>query len=119
MMHGHEKSDSFIVPEKPANGSERAASEPVEGRGEAKGNAVQVGMRRTPSRESMSHGLGRVRQAAKTTLRRYKPEVGARCPNWARRVLCGGREVTHVPTATSTHNRLPDLPSSDLGNSGS
>ena len=65
MMHGHEKSDSSIVPEKPANGSGRAASEPVEGRGEAKGNAVQIGMRRTPSRASVSPGLDRVRQAAK------------------------------------------------------
>jgi hypothetical protein len=25
---------------------------------------------------------------------------GSRMPNWARPVLCGGREVTHVPTAT-------------------
>lgn len=65
MMHGHEKSGSFIVPEKSANGSERSASEPLEGRGEAKGNAVQIGMRRTPSRVSMSPGLERVRQAAK------------------------------------------------------
>ena len=31
----------------------------------AKGNAIEHGMRRTPSRESMSHGLDRVRQAAK------------------------------------------------------
>ena len=65
MMHGHEKSDLPIVPVKPANAAARAAGELVEGRGEAKGNAVQVGMRRTPSRASMSHGLDRVRQAAK------------------------------------------------------
>jgi hypothetical protein len=25
--------------------------------------------------------------------------VGAVCPNWARTDLCGGREVTRVPTA--------------------
>jgi hypothetical protein len=25
--------------------------------------------------------------------------VGAVCPNWARTALCGGREVTRVPTA--------------------
>ena len=33
------------------------------------------------------------------TTRRYIPEVGAVCPNWARTDLCGGREVTRVPTA--------------------
>src|ERR1700726_2239858 len=33
------------------------------------------------------------------TTRRYIPEVGAACPNWARTDLCGGREVTRVPTA--------------------
>ena len=27
------------------------------------------------------------------------PKVGAVCPNWARTALCGGREVTRVPTA--------------------
>jgi hypothetical protein len=32
-------------------------------------------------------------------MRRYTPEVGAVCPNWARTDLCGGREVTRVPTA--------------------
>src|ERR1035437_9860961 len=31
--------------------------------------------------------------------RRYTPEVGAVCLNWARTDLCGGREVTRVPTA--------------------
>src|SRR5262245_25165706 len=29
--------------------------------------------------------------------------MGARCLNWARRVLCGGRVATRVPTATSWH----------------
>ena len=36
---------------------------------------------------------------ARETLRRQTPEVGAVCPNWARTDLCGGREVTRVPTA--------------------
>src|SRR5271155_3178362 len=34
--------------------------------------------------------------------RRYSPEVGAVCLNWARTDLCGGREVTRVPTANIT-----------------
>jgi hypothetical protein len=29
--------------------------------------------------------------------------VGAVCPNWARTALCGGREVTRVPTAIQGH----------------
>src|ERR1700686_5917956 len=37
---------------------------------------------------------------ASESLRRQTPEVGAVCPNWARTDLCGGREVTRVPTAT-------------------
>ena len=67
MTHGHEKSDFPIVPAKRANGTARAASEPVEGRGKAKGNAVHSGTHRTPSRASVSPGLERVRQAAGET----------------------------------------------------
>ncbi len=65
MMHGHEKSDSSIVPLKRANADADGRAEPVEGREEAKGNVVQAGTRRTPSRISVSPGLDRVRQAAK------------------------------------------------------
>src|SRR5450755_4753117 len=39
------------------------------------------------------------------TTRRYIPEVGAVCPNWARTDLCGGREVTRVPTAKAIGRR--------------
>src|SRR5262245_17594353 len=38
---------------------------------------------------------------ARCALRSQAPKVGAVCPNWARTVLCGGREVTRVPTAIS------------------
>src|SRR5258708_3177214 len=43
--------------------------------------------------------------------RRYTPEVGAVCPNWARTDLCGGREVTRVPTAKNiySHRAFPVL----------
>jgi hypothetical protein len=34
-----------------------------------------------------------------------KPEVRARCPNWARRDLCGGCSVTGIPTAILGHQR--------------
>ena len=66
MMHGHEKSDPSIVAVKPANEGGRPPAELVEPRGGAEGNADRAGMRRTPSRASMSHGLDRVRQAART-----------------------------------------------------
>lgn len=65
MMHGHEKSDPAIVAEKPVNKDGRPSAESVEPRAGAEGNTIQHGMRRTPGRESMSHGLDRVRQAAK------------------------------------------------------
>ena len=65
MMHGREKSDFAIVAMKPANNAGQLAAEWVERRAEAEGNAVEPRTRRTPSRESVSQGLDRVRQAAK------------------------------------------------------
>jgi RNA-directed DNA polymerase len=64
-MHGREKSDPAIVAAKPTNGGASAPEEPVERRAGAKENAEQSGMRRTPSRASVSPGLDRVRQAAR------------------------------------------------------
>ena len=51
MMHGPEKSDSPIVATKPTNKAARAAAEPVERRGEAKGNAERLRTRRTTQYE--------------------------------------------------------------------
>jgi len=65
MMDGREKSDSSIVPGKPANKAAPAAAEPVEGREGAEGNAGRNGTRRTQGRASVSPGLDRVRQAAR------------------------------------------------------
>ena len=42
---------------------------------------------------------------ARESLRRQTPKVGAVCPNWARTDLCGGREVTRVPTAILGHKQ--------------
>src|SRR5262245_54500839 len=42
---------------------------------------------------------------ARCALRSQAPKVGAVCPNWARTVLCGGREVTRVPTAIHGQTR--------------
>jgi hypothetical protein len=99
MTNGGGKSGSAIVAVKPTNKAERSAAEPVEPRAEAKGNAGQHSTHRTQSRASVSQALERIRQAVRT-LRRQTPKVGAVCPNRARTVLCGGRSVMGVPTAT-------------------
>ncbi|SRR6266545_1552173 len=99
MMHGREKSDSAIVAGKPMNKAVLTAAESVERRAGAKGNASQQSTHRTQSREHVSQALERVRRAARPASRRHTPKVGAVCPNWARTDLCGGREVTRVPTA--------------------
>ncbi|MBU5639095.1 group II intron reverse transcriptase/maturase, partial [Geomonas sp. Red69] len=65
MIHDQEKSDSPIVAVKSANKSAPAGAESMEPRGEAKGNTGRNRTCRTPSRESVSQGLNRVRQTAK------------------------------------------------------
>jgi RNA-directed DNA polymerase len=65
-MHGRGKSDSSVVPGKsPNKAGPPDAAEAMEGRELAKGNAVEADARRTQSRERATHGLERVRQAAK------------------------------------------------------
>jgi hypothetical protein len=59
MMHGDEKSDPAIVAVKPANKSGQPDAEWAEPRAGAKGNTIEHGKRRSPGRESMSHGLDR------------------------------------------------------------
>jgi hypothetical protein len=58
-MHGHGESDPAIAAVKLANEGGQPPEESVEPRAGAEGNAIERGMRRTPSRESMSHGLDR------------------------------------------------------------
>ena len=65
MMHGPEKSDSPIVATKSTNKAARAAAEPVERRGETKGNAERRRTRQTQCRISVSQQPDRVRQAAR------------------------------------------------------
>src|SRR5712691_6959538 len=65
MMHGGGKSDEAIVAGKPANRAERSATEPVERRAEAKGNASQQSTDRTQRRATVSQALDRIRQAAR------------------------------------------------------
>jgi RNA-directed DNA polymerase len=67
MTHGSEKSDLSIVAMKPANKLGRSGAESVERREGAKGNTDEDRMCRTPSRESVSLDLDRVRERAKTS----------------------------------------------------
>jgi hypothetical protein len=65
-LNGRGKSDGLVVPEKLLNKSAAAEAEGVEGRGSAKGNAVQQNASRTQSRNcGAPSALERVRQAAK------------------------------------------------------
>ena len=95
MMHGREKSDSAIVAGKPTNKAERSAAEPVERRAETKGNADQQRTRRTQRRISVSKMLARIRQ--------HIVAVDTQGGKAARTDLCGGCEVTRIPTATNLH----------------
>ena len=67
-MNAGGKSDSPIVPKKPANNADGApsAAETVEERGLAKGNSGGQTRPRTQRRTSLQHELSRVRQAARS-----------------------------------------------------
>jgi len=64
LMHDDGESYSGIVPAKQPNKSESSPAEVVEGRPLTKENTQEPNPRRTPSRESGSSGLARVREAA-------------------------------------------------------
>ena len=65
MMHGPENSDSAIRAMKPANKAASAAAEWAEQRAGTEGNTGRPHTRRTQSRDSVSQGLDRVRNAAR------------------------------------------------------
>jgi RNA-directed DNA polymerase len=63
MMNGAEKSDSSIVPAKPANKAERSTAELVEGSDGTKRSAGLQSTVRTQSREAVSQAQARIRGA--------------------------------------------------------
>src|SRR5258708_39995647 len=63
MMHGGEKSDSPIVPVKPANKAGRSAAESVEGDGGTKRNVELQSTARTQSRAAVTQAQDRIRGA--------------------------------------------------------
>ena len=76
MMNEHGKSDSPVVPAKPANKTGQSVAELVEERGLTKGNAVQQNTPRTQSRNrEVSSELDRVREIAFSPLTRGRSPV--------------------------------------------
>jgi RNA-directed DNA polymerase len=118
VMHGDEKSDSCVVAMKPLNEGGKLPEELVERRGGAEGNAIEHGMRRTPGRESMSHGLGRVRQAAKeqkgerftALLHHIDVELLGSAYGWLRKEAAAGVDgVTWEAYGDGLGHKLVDL----------
>jgi hypothetical protein len=90
MMYGHEKSDLAIVAVKPTNKAERSAAELVERRAGIEGNANRQSMRGLSARFAQRWDpYGNLRD----------PEMGAVRRKAACTDVCGGSEVTRVPTA--------------------
>ena len=95
MMHGREKSDPAVVAMKPAKSAAPAAGELVERRAGAKGKAEQVARTGHRAGHACISNLLRLRHAYTLPS---SSEVGARCLDWARRVLCGGaRQRASLP----------------------
>jgi RNA-directed DNA polymerase len=65
MMNGREESDPAIVAKKPTNKAEQSATELVERRAGAEGNAGRQSTRRAQNRESVLQALNRVRKVAR------------------------------------------------------
>ena len=106
-MHVGGESDGREVPTKCPNNSGQPPTEGMEGRRPTKENIEQPTPPRTQSRIGESRGLLGVREVARTRApRRHSSKVGAVCSNSARTVLCGGRRVTVVPTATKSPHGL-------------
>src|SRR3984957_11832249 len=82
--------DRVPLPRHQSLATHAAAAEPE--RLDNLGADQAVGRRLAPETSNPS-------SVAREALRRQTPKVGAVCPNWARTDLCGGREVTRVPTA--------------------
>src|ERR1700676_2881885 len=112
MMYGHGKSRPGIVARKPANKAARSATEPsvkepaaaesVERRAGTKGNADWHSTRRTQRRVSVLQALERIRQVGARLLCRLYPRWEPYAGKLHVLELCGGREATRVPTATTT-----------------
>src|SRR6266404_3830307 len=104
MMHDREKSDSAIVAGKPTNKAVPTATESVERRAEAKGNASQQSTRRTQSRVSVSQALERIRQAVTKNALPSHTQGGSRMPELGP-YGSGAARLVAIPAGASPANR--------------
>ncbi len=118
MMHGHEKSDPFVVVMKPANEGGVPPEQLVERREGTEGNSVGHDTRRTPGRVSVSHGLDRVRRTAEewkeerftALLHHVDAERLRSAYGWLRREASPGADgVTWDAYGEDLERRLEDL----------
>jgi RNA-directed DNA polymerase len=118
MMHDREKSDLPIVARKSANNDGRPSTEPAERRGGAEGNARQPSTLRTPSRDSVTAGLERVRTAARlkkkerftALLHHVSVDLLRSAYSWLKRDAAAGVDgVTWEEYGSDLDRRLVDL----------
>src|ERR1700688_1219441 len=95
--HALEESDRAILSMNQTNKEERSSAEPGEKRARAKENIVQSDTSPTQCGEV---SVPRIVRCASSSIARQSSKVGAVCGSAARTVLCGGRSVMIVPTAT-------------------
>jgi RNA-directed DNA polymerase len=118
MMHGHEKSDPSVVAMKSTNEGGCPPEELAEPREGAEGNTIEHDTRRTPSRESVSHGLDRVRRTAKerrqerftALLHHIDTEMLRSAYGWLRKEASAGVDgVTWEEYGQGLERKLADL----------
>jgi RNA-directed DNA polymerase len=119
MMNNHENSDSVVVAKKPTNNiAEEAVAELVERRTETKGKTITPTTRRTPSRESVSPGLDRLRQRARehrnekftSLLHHIDVELLTKAYHWLKRDAAAGVDgVTWQTYGADLQMNLVDL----------
>jgi RNA-directed DNA polymerase len=118
MMNGTKKSDSSIVPAKPANKAERSAAELVEGSDGTKRNAELQSTVRTQSREAVSQAQARIRGAVtrneKEKLTALLHHISIDVLRWAffnikKQAAPGVDRLTWVDYAADLDRNLTDL----------
>lgn len=119
MMHDHEKSDSVTVVMKPTNNiAETVIAELVERRTGIEGKTIEAATRRTPSRESVSPGLDRLRQRARedrnekftALLHHIDEELLLKAYHWLKRDAAAGVDgVTWQAYGVDLQVKLADL----------
>ena len=92
-----EESDRAILSMNQTNKEERSSAEPGEKKARAKENIVQSDTSPTQCGEV---SVPRIVRCVSSSIARQSSKVGAVCGSAARTVLCGGRSVMIVPTAT-------------------